>query len=380
MRIMIRWLNHNFSSLRPDRAAALAALRHLSKGQKKNLFSMDPGTMKTAEGRWYEALIYEMVLRLAVSSDSIHHIVSKGADARIRRLKVQLGQNGLFYSQSGDIKVRGNGQDLAEFDLLLLGRDHEIAFGEIVTSSANLNELEEEIAYKKKLLGYLFGQEKVPFMLFSSVDISRVSAVRRLLRDPTNTLLSTATCEEIKTLIRPDDLSARINRPPLSPKLVEAPELALARPFDYKSLHDTQRSRILSGLWDPKRGLPKGSPSDGTDLVKKILLGALFPPAVRVMGQEVRLRVGDRVIPPGELLHRFSKVIPAVNLPDGEPLIYLKSREKRHYLKMVKSGDRTFRFESNRSYRMMGFYLWLQSIQPSLGSRVAHQVLTRYFR
>ncbi|MBS1194161.1 MAG: uncharacterized protein H6R29_93 [Methanomicrobia archaeon] len=377
---MIRWLNHNFSSLRPDRAAALAALRHLSKGQKKNLFSMDPGTMKTAEGRWYEALIYEMVLRLAVSSDSIHHIVSKGADARIRRLKVQLGQNGLFYSQSGDIKVRGNGQDLAEFDLLLLGRDHEIAFGEIVTSSANLNELEEEIAYKKKLLGYLFGQEKVPFMLFSSVDISRVSAVRRLLRDPTNTLLSTATCEEIKTLIRPDDLSLRINRPPLSPKLVEAPELALARPFDYKSLHDTQRSRILSGLWDPKRGLPKGSPSDGTDLVKKILLGALFPPAVRVMGQEVRLRVGDRVIPPGELLHRFSKVIPAVNLPDGEPLIYLKSREKRHYLKMVKSGDRTFRFESNRSYRMMGFYLWLQSIQPSLGSRVAHQVLTRYFR
>ncbi|MDD1654608.1 MAG: hypothetical protein LUO91_02735 [Methanomicrobiales archaeon] len=377
---MIRWLNHNFSSLRPDRAAALNALRHLSKGQKKNLFSQDPGTMKTAEGRWYEALIYEMVLRLALSSDSIRHVVSKGADARIRRIKVQLGQNGLFYSQSGDIKVRGNGQDLAEFDLFLLGRDRSVAFGEIVTSSANLNELEEEIAYKKKLLGFLFGQEKVPFMLFSSVDISRVSAVRRLLRDPANTLLSTATCEEIKTLIRPGDLSAQIPRPPPNPKLVEAPELALARPFDYKALHDTQRSRILSGIWDPKRGLPHGSPSDGTDLVKKILLGALFPPAVRVMGQEVRLRVGDRVIPSNELLQRYSKVIPSVNLPDGEPLIYLKSREKRHYLKMVKAGDRTFKFESNRSYRMMGFYLWLQSIQPSLGSRITHQILTRYFR
>ncbi|MDD1652102.1 MAG: hypothetical protein LUO86_03595, partial [Methanomicrobiales archaeon] len=123
-----------------------------------------------------------------------------------------------------------------------------------------------------------------------------------------------------------------------------------------------------------------GSPSDGTDLVKKILLGALFPPAVRVMGQEVRLRVGDRVIPSNELLQRYSKVIPSVNLPDGEPLIYLKSREKRHYLKMVKAGDRTFKFESNRSYRMMGFYLWLQSIQPSLGSRITHQILTRYFR
>lgn len=377
---MIRWLNQHFSSLRPDRAAAMGALRHLSKGQKRNLFSPDPGTMKTAEGRWYEALIYEMILRLAVSSDAIAHVVSKGPDARIRRLKVQLGQNGLFYSQSGDIKVRGNGQDLAEFDLLLLGRNREVAFGEIITSSANLNELEEEIAYKKKLLGYLFGQEKVPFLLISSVDITRVSAVRRLLRDPTNTLLSTATCEEIKTLIRPADLSAQIPRPPPNPRLVEAPELALARPFDYRSLHDTQRQRILSGLWDPKRGLPLGNRSDGTDLVKKVLLGALFPPAVRVLGQEVRLRVGDRVIPNNELLHRYSKVIPAVNFPDGEALLYLKSREKRHYLKMVRSGDRTFRFESNRSYRMMGFYLWLQSIQPGIGSRITHQILTRYFR
>jgi hypothetical protein len=377
---MIRWLNRNFSSLRPDRAAATSALRHLSKGQKKNLFSQDPGTMKTAEGRWYEALVYEMILRLAVSSDSIGRVVSKGADARIRRLKVQLGQNGLFYSQSGDIKVRGNGQDLAEFDLLLLGRDRDVAFGEIITSSANLNELEEEIAYKKKLLGYLFGQEKVPFILISSVDISRFSAVRRLLRDPVNTFLSTATCEEIKPLIRPDDLTARFPRPAPNPKLVEAPELALARPFDYKSLHDTQRQRFLSSLWDPKQGLPAGNRSDGTELVKKVLLGALFPPAVRVLGQEVRLRVGDRVIPTGELLHRYSKVVPAVNFPDGESLLYLKSREKRHYLKMVRSGDRTYRFESNRSYRMMGFYLWLQSIQPSLGSRVTHQILTRYFR
>jgi hypothetical protein len=377
---MIRWLNRNFSSLRPDRAAATSALRHLSKGQKQNLFSPDPGTMKTAEGRWYEALIYEMILRLAVSSDSIGRVVSKGADARIRRLKVQLGQNGLFYSQSGDIKVRGNGQDLAEFDLLLLGRDRDVAFGEIITSSANLNELEEEIAYKKKLLGYLFGQEQVPFILISSVDISRFSAVRRLLRDPVNTFLSTATCEEIKPLIRPEDLNARVARPTPNPKLVEAPELALARPFDYKSLHDTQRQRILSSMWDPKKGLPTGNRGDGTELVKKVLLGALFPPAVRVLGQEVHLRVGDRMIPNGELLNRYSKVIPAVNLPDGESLLYLKSREKRHYLKMVRAGERTFRFESNRSYRMMGFYLWLQSIQPSLGSRVTHQILTRYFR
>jgi len=378
---MIRWLNRNFSSIRPDRAAAISALRHLSRGQKKNLFSEDPGTMKTAEGRWYEALIYEMMLRLAVSSDSIERVVSKGADARIRRLKVQLGQNGLFYSQSGDIKVRGNGQDLAEFDLLLVGKDHTIAFGEIVTSSANLNELEEEIAYKKKLLGYLFGQEKVPFMLISSVDLSRVSAVRRLLRDPVNTFLSTSTCEEIKTLIRPEHLTARIPRPPANPKLVESPELPLARPFDYKSLHDTMRSRMLSGLWDRKKeGLPLGAKADGTELVKKVLMGGLFPPAVRVLGQEVRLRVGDHVIPPGEILHRYSKVIPAVNLPDGEPLLYLKSREKRHYLKMVRAGERTFRFESNRSYQMLGFYLWLQSVQPSLGSRVTHEILTRYFR
>jgi hypothetical protein len=62
----------------------------------------------------------------------------KGADTPHQRNNVQLGQNGFFYSKYGDITVRGNGYDLAEYDLLLVYSDNHIAFAEVVTSPADL--------------------------------------------------------------------------------------------------------------------------------------------------------------------------------------------------------------------------------------------------
>jgi hypothetical protein len=378
---MIRWLNHHFTSLRPDRAAAMSALRHLSKGQKKNLFSQDLGTMKTAEGRWYEALIYEMMLRLAVSSDSIGRVVSKGADARIRRLKVQLGQNGLFYSQSGDIKVRGNGQDLAEMDLFLVGEGRSIAFGEIVTSPAAMKELEQEFLYKKRLMGHLFGQQVVPSLLVSSVDISRISAVRRILEDPSNLYLSTAPCEELKKLVTREEVMRGVPAVARNPKLVEAPDLPLAGHFDYRRMHELQRSRVFSALANGimYRG---GDPRDpATVIVKKILLGALEPGAVNLFSTSVRLTVKGRPISPQEVRTRFAKIILTVNLPDAEPIIYMKPRDRNHYMKMIRVRPGQFKFESNRSRKMLGFFLWLHDIRPSLKADITGRLLSSgYFR
>jgi hypothetical protein len=135
----------------------------------------DPGTMKTAEGKWYESIIYETILRCSGPRTRSGRS-SPRARTPVPAAPGALGQNGLFYSRSGDIKVRGNGQDLAELDLLLVGEGRSIAFGEIVTSPAAMKELETEILYKKRLMGHLFGQEVVPALLVSSVDISRISA------------------------------------------------------------------------------------------------------------------------------------------------------------------------------------------------------------
>ncbi|HMA06110.1 MAG TPA: hypothetical protein VKO45_09325 [Methanomicrobiales archaeon] len=375
------WLARNFPQFPPDRATILAATRHLSGPQRRNLFSPDPGTMKTAEGKWYEAIIYETILRCALASDRISRVVSKGADARYRRLQARLGQNGLFYSRSGDIKVRGNGQDLAELDLLLVGEGRSIAFGEIVTSPAAMKELEKEFLYKKQLMGHLFGQQVVPALLVSSVDISRISAVRRILEDPSNLYLSTATCEELKRIVGREEVMRGTTRVARNPKLVEAPDLPLAGSFDYRRMHEVQRSRVFSALangtmyrgWDPRE--PQ------TVIVKKILLGALEPGAVNVFSNQVRLMYRGKPITPQEIRTHFAKIILTVNLPEAEPIIYMKPRDRHYYLKMVRVRPGQFKFESNRSRKMLGFFLWLEDIRPTLRPDIAGKLLNSgYFR
>jgi len=376
------WLARNFPLFPPDRATVLAATRHLSGAQRRNLFSPDPGTMKTAEGKWYEAIIYETILRCSLATDRIVRVVAKGPDAHYRRLQAQLGQNGLFYSRSGDIKVRGNGQDLAELDLLLVGDGKSIAFGEIVTSPAAMKELEQEFLYKKRLMGHLFGQETVPALLVSSVDISRISAVRRILDDPTNLYLSTSTCEEIKRLVRPEEvIRGAPPRTSRNPKLVEAPDLPLARSFDYRQMHELQRSRVFSALANGSlyRG---GDPRDpATVIVKKILLGALEPGAVNVLANQARFTFRGKPITPQEIRTHFAKIILTVNLPDAEPIIYMKPRERNYYMKMVRVRPGQYKFESNRSNKMLGFFLWLQDIKPTLRAGITERLLkSGYFR
>jgi hypothetical protein len=373
---MISWFSRNRTSLCPTRQIALRATRHLSKAQKRNLFSEDPGTMKAAEGRWYEAMIYEMVLELSTNSDDIRGVAGKGADARGRKPQIGLGQNGLLHSRSGDIKIRGNGQDLAEVDLLLMGSDGSVAFGEIVTSPANIRDIEDEIVYKKKLLGYLFGQEKVQFILFSSVDISRMATIRRILKDPDNAFIATNSCEEIRNLLDPREIWQWSEKPFHSPKLLSIREFLAIRSFDYKQLHDQKRKEVLDLLLNDG-GVVKGKTMRGTwSPVKKILVGALYPNAVRILTAQVVFRIGERHLSPNEVETRFSKVVMAINIPEGEPVFYLKLQGKREYLKMVRQKDATFRCESARTRKMLGFFLWLESIQPTLGTAVTRKILS----
>jgi hypothetical protein len=373
---MITWFSRNRTSLCPTREIALRATRHLNRAQKRNLFSEDPGTMKAAEGRWYEAMIYEIVLELSQTSDSIQGVAGKGADARGRKPTIGLGQNGLLHSRSGDIKIRGNGQDLAEVDLLLKGSDGSVAFGEIVTSSANIREIEDEIEYKKRLLGFLFGQEKVQFILFSSVDISRMATIRRILKDPDNAFIATISCEEIRNFLHPQEIWEWSEKPFHSPKLLPIRDFLAVRSFDYKQLHDQKRKEILDllindgGMEKVKAKQERWSP------VKKVLVGALYPNAIRILTAKVIFRVGERRLSGEEVENGFAKVVMALNIPEGEPVFYLKMKGKREYLKMVRQRDGTFRCESARTRKMLGFFLWLESIQPTIGTAVTRKILS----
>jgi len=374
---MITWLNLNFRNFKPNAAIALNATRHMNKIERKKLFSPDIEPMRTAEGRWFEAIIYEMFLDISKKSDTIKYLARKGADAPRNREDVRLGQNGLFYSKYGDITIRGNGQDLAEFDLLLVDSDNHVAFAEVVTSPSDLKEFEQEIAYKKKLLGYLYGQKITPFLLVSSFDLSNYSVVKRLAKDKTNAIIHTSSCEQIKSIVKHYRPRILYNNPENHPKLIRATDIPLKNSFDYKQYHDDVRNFIFSEITRTAGQKKPELTGQTSQLVKKVLYGAVFPQTVKAICDTYGLIVRGKTIGPEEFPHYYSKAIIATDLPNYELIIYLRSRQKKEYHKMIQLKDGHFKFERPTPPKV-GFFLWLEALPPTLGTKVTLQVLETF--
>ena len=371
------WLKKNLSSFQPDERMAHNATRHLSSLERSRLFSPEIEKMRTAEGRWYEAIIYEMFRTMSLETDEIQQFALKGMDVpRQARQKIRLGQNGLFYSRCGDITVRGNGQDLAEFDLLLIDNNDQVTFAEVVTSASDMKEFEKEIAYKRALLGYMFDQRQVPFLLISSFDVTNYIVGRRLLKTPKTVNIQTASCEEIKSYLRPNRSKERLCRPPQHQSLVLAHEIPLREKFSYETYHEEERARVFDRVSSPDGGLP--DITNGTSrLVKKILYGGLYPSAIRSLCRDHQFLIRGQEIDYGEIMNRYSKAILATDLPGYEPIVYLRQRRKQEYLKMVQNGDGNFKFERYTPSRV-GFFLWLESLPPSLGARITRSLVDAF--
>jgi hypothetical protein len=374
---MIPWLNTNFRHFKPTAGIAINATRHMNKIERKKLFSPDIEPMRTAEGRWFEAIVYEMFLDISKKSDTIKYLARKGADAPDRRENVKIGQNGLFYSKYGDITIRGNGQDLAEFDMLLMDSDNHVAFAEVVTSPSDLKEFEVEIAYKKRLLGYLYGQRITPFLLVSSFDLSNYIVVKRLAKDKTNAIIHTSSCEQIKSLVKHYRPRIIYNLPENHPKLIRATDIPMKHPFDYKRYHDEVKNKLFTDI-NQASGRIRPEITDQTgQLVKKVLYGSLFPPAIKAVCDTYGMMVKGRIVTPEEFPKYYSKAIIATDMPNYELIIYLRSKLKKEYHKMIQMKDGHFKFERPTPPKV-GFFLWLETIQPTLGARATLQVLDAF--
>lgn len=372
------WLAHNSPPFCPEPPLALNATRHLSRAERAKLFSPDIEKMRTAEGRWYEAIIYELFVEISKNTDAINYLALKGADAPRGGRNARLGQNGIFYSRSGDITIRGNGQDLAEFDLLMVDGDNQVTFAEVLTSPSDLKEFEAEIEYKRRLLGYLFDQPKVPFLMVASFNVSNFSAGRRILKTPHTIHLQTATCEEIKSGLRGRQRPSPGWKPVLPhAKMVRASDFSFRRAFDYQKFHDWERNWVFSSVSNEVDVKNVVNPHETSMLVKKILYGGLYPSAVRTVCQEYQFSIRGKKIGFDEIKKQFSKVILATDLPGYEPLIYLRSNQKKEYLKMVQDREGNFKFERFTPSRV-GFFLWLESLAPSLGSRITSKILDAF--
>jgi len=374
---MIPWLNANFRHFKPTAAIAINATRHMNKLERKKLFSPDIEPMRTAEGRWFEAIVYEMFLDISKKSDTIKYLAMKGADAPHRREEARLGQNGLFYSKYGDITIRGNGQDLAEFDMLLVDSDNHVAFAEAVTSPSDLKEFEVEIAYKKRLLGYLYGQKVTPFLLVSSFDLSNYSVVKRLARDRTNAIIHTSSCDQIKSLVKHYRPRILYNLPKDHPKLIRATDIPMKHPFEYRRYHEEVKNRLFAEIGRAEGRIRPEIRDQPGQLVKKVLYGGLFPPAIRAVCDTYGMTVRQKKILPEEFSKYYTKAIIATDLPDYELIIYLRSKQKKEYHKLIQAKDGHFKYERPTPPRV-GFFLWLESIQPTLGAKSTLQILNAF--
>jgi len=114
------WLARNFPLFPPDRATILAATRHLSAPSGRASF---PRSRDHEDRRGEVVRVHHLrdhpPVRRRLTGDKTGRLQGPGRE-------VPPAPGGprperLFYSRSGDIKVRGNGQDLAELDLLLVG-------------------------------------------------------------------------------------------------------------------------------------------------------------------------------------------------------------------------------------------------------------------
>ena len=90
------WIANNYKQCQPQKEHALRALRHLSRLERKNLFSDEISFMRSAEGRWFEMITYEIFLDIARKTDAIKTVVLKGADVKGKKTISITGTKRIF--------------------------------------------------------------------------------------------------------------------------------------------------------------------------------------------------------------------------------------------------------------------------------------------
>jgi len=378
----LTWLDHAFPLDFFDEHLAQRALRHLGYHEKWGLFSEDYAVQRGAEGRWYECLVYEIMLDLSLQTDLIRSVVRKGDDMQEPHIAMHPGQNGFFYSEKGNLTVRGNGQTIAEMDLLFVDSHGNMGFFEVITSAMGLKTFHDEVCYKKMLLGTLLGQKTVPFVLVSSIDVSQYASVQRIAEEPDCLVLITNPVEEMRDLIYEGSLRKRPERPGPNPKAVGLTPFCPENSFDYKEVHDENRERVVRTMLSARTDAGMDAIASVVNpLSKKIMLGTLDESGVRIMLHDRGVRIKDAVLSADDVVRCFCRVVIAFDIPAYTPVIYLKVRGKDEYLKMVLDAGGDLAFESKRTpaHTMAGFYEWLDAEKPPLHPRVAERYASLFF-
>ena len=253
-------------------------------------------------------------------------------------------------------------------------QDGSVIFVEVVTSPSDLKDFLQEIYYKKQIIRYLFNQKAVTFILVTSFPLTNYKGGRKVLGSEEHISICTHSCDNFRKHIA-GSWNFQLLKTILPPgKTCLSTDLILSAPFPYKQFHDQEKEWVFShlGINDQRIDLPSSYKTHS--LVKKIIFGRLYPSTAKRLCEQFRFVYKEKVIDADDLQKEFSRVIFAADLPDYSPLMYLKPRQKKEYYKMVYDGHGTFKYE-RKTPPKVGFYLWLDSLEPELGSNITIRLI-----
>jgi hypothetical protein len=367
------WVSAGLRSFKPSRAIAIRALRHFSQKRRADLFSKRQVTKQRALGQLYEAVIYERLVELSKQNTDCS-VVMKGADVRWNyRTRSKLGQDGLFYDENGSIVARGNGQDLAEFDFLAKNFKSEMAYAEVKTSGANLKEFDLAVAYKRRLLEFLFSTA-IQFVLLSCTEIGSQPVVKRIMNTPCSFLVVTAPLDELEAALKQGDVSDSDLSSNDMNRSTMLSDLKVNR-IHYLRVHNYCLKELINSAINRRKPDFKGN----SWMIKRIIIGYLDEISKRklfdmknIITEKERLSADDS--------HGFPRAVLALRMPTLRPEIYLKLPEKRVYLKMGPSDTSTFTFERNIRSRRTAFFDWLEKTSEEVKPELMETIMKEYLK
>ncbi|HJJ27828.1 MAG TPA: hypothetical protein O0X70_00360 [Methanocorpusculum sp.] len=129
------------------------AVFHLAKPERADLYNENSANHQSAAGKFFEALVYEILLTESAANPAIDKIAAKLSDAQYVPYD-KYAPDGLWYSKDGEIRFKARGRVIAEVDFLVRTADGVLVFGEV--AAAKTKGFAAELARKKELLSGLY--------------------------------------------------------------------------------------------------------------------------------------------------------------------------------------------------------------------------------
>lgn len=286
-----------------------------------------------AVGYLYDSIVYDMAARIAKTWNEVSHFVLRRADVppQFKRDSPALGQNGFYYSESGEVTVRGDGTDLAEFDSMLFDRRGGVLCLEAKASANNLEGLPKSIRHRKHVLSLLFRRDP-EFLIVSPVEISSLPVGRLLEKEERCLFARTHSLEETLRKLSPREVMMYHPRRANAWKGIGARQIPVTKTFSFRKVYDRSYAALAAILpTRPAREQIQRALAD--PLLPRMVVGVADERALDKLLETTKLTVEGRQVDPAIARGRDLRTVLVLGLPELRPGLYFRSAQPEAYVK-----------------------------------------------